>query len=92
VLQRFGAATLLECSLRTGRTHQIRVHMKSLGHPLVGDTVYGGRRLVADGIAPFGRQALHAARLALLHPRGGQPVRFESPLPRDLKLLLDALE
>lgn len=91
VLKRYGTATLLECSLRTGRTHQIRVHMKSLGHALVGDTVYGGHRRVADGIDPFGRQALHALRLTLLHPHSGQSISFEAPLPPDLKRLLDTL-
>jgi 23S rRNA pseudouridine1911/1915/1917 synthase len=67
------------CKLHTGRTHQIRVHMASLGHALVGDAVYGGKPLLG-----LQRQALHAHRLALLHPITGQPLAFECPLPSDL--------
>ncbi len=68
----------IECRLETGRTHQIRVHMKWLGHPLLGDTVYGGpQRLIS-------RQALHAARLGLVHPADGREHTFSSPLPADL--------
>ena len=69
MLERFGPATLLRCRLETGRTHQIRVHLASLGHPLVGDPAYGRR-----GPIPFPRQALHAARLALVHPATGRDV------------------
>lgn len=76
------AVSLLECRLETGRTHQIRVHLRSIGHPLVGDTLYGGAAL--DG---FARQALHAWRLALRHPANGQPARWRSPLPEDLRTL-----
>jgi len=86
VVERFGAATLLRCRLETGRTHQIRVHLASLGHPLVGDPAYGRK----GGLA-FARQALHAARLALVHPVSGDACRWESPLPQDLDALLAAL-
>jgi 23S rRNA pseudouridine1911/1915/1917 synthase len=86
VLERFGLATLLRCRLETGRTHQIRVHLASLGHPLVGDPAYGRR-----GPIPFPRQALHAARLALVHPVTGRPCRWESPLPDDFQSLLSQL-
>jgi len=89
VAQRFADATLLECSLATGRTHQIRVHMQSLGHPLFGDPVYRGKR--GRGAPEFGRQALHAARLEFIHPVSGAPVRFEAPLPEDFRALLAAL-
>lgn len=71
-------STLVKCKLHTGRTHQIRVHMAWLGHPLVGDTVYGGR--VAWGM---GRQALHARELRLLHPVDGQPLAFLAEPPAD---------
>jgi len=83
VVERFGVATLLACRLETGRTHQIRVHLASLGHPLVGDPAYGKRSAVR-----FGRQALHAARLALVHPATGASCRWESPLPSDFAALL----
>ncbi len=92
VLARYAAATLLECSLETGRTHQIRVHMASIGHPLAGDPAYGPRR--GSGIAAldaFPRQALHAARLALVHPETGAACEWSSPLPADFAALLDAL-
>jgi 23S rRNA pseudouridine1911/1915/1917 synthase len=95
VQERFGvAAALLEVALETGRTHQIRVHLAEAGHPLLGDAVYGGRRREARldpedpvrlAAAAIGRQALHAWRLGFAHPRTGVPVRFEAPLPRDLK-------
>ena len=74
------------CRLETGRTHQIRVHLASIGHPLVGDTLYGGRP--RDG---FARQALHAWRLELVHPVRGTPLRFDSRLPPDLIGLLELL-
>jgi 23S rRNA pseudouridine1911/1915/1917 synthase len=93
VLRRFAAATLLRCSLATGRTHQIRVHMHSIGHPLVGDPVYRDRRRArADPrLGTFPRQALHAARLAFVHPSSGKTVAFEAPVPQDMRALLDAL-
>ena len=86
VRERFGDCTLLACRLETGRTHQIRVHLASLGHPLVGDPAYGRRR----GL-PFPRQALHAWRLGLAHPVTRQPLRWESPLPPDLAALVASL-
>ena len=86
VVERFGVATLLRCRLETGRTHQIRVHLASLGHPLVGDPAYGRK-----GPVPFGRQALHAAKLALVHPASGRTRAWESPLPADFLGLVAAL-
>lgn len=79
-------AALLRLVLATGRTHQIRVHMAAIGHPLVGDALYAEGR---EAIAP--RQALHAATLAFRHPRTGEPMRFESPLPDDLAAVRAAL-
>ena len=78
VLTRYGPYTHLECRLETGRTHQIRVHMASIGHPLLGDSVYGGRGTAFPGLAG---QCLHARRLRFLHPATGQPVELECPLP-----------
>ena len=75
VIERFKGYTLVECELRTGRTHQIRVHMKSIGHPVVGDPVYGK----ADPLAPHG-QLLHAHKLVLFHPVTGQQMTFEAPI------------
>jgi 23S rRNA pseudouridine1911/1915/1917 synthase len=86
IVERFGVATLLACRLETGRTHQIRVHFASLGHPLVGDPAYGKRSAIR-----FARQALHAARLALVHPVTGASCRWESPLPSDFAALLALL-
>jgi 23S rRNA pseudouridine1911/1915/1917 synthase len=102
VLRAFGtAAALLECRLETGRTHQIRVHLAHLGHPLVGDPAYL-RRLpaAARGLDPprraaltgFPRQALHAASLGFAHPVTGRALRFESPLPADIAALIDTLK
>jgi len=86
VIERFGIATLLSCRLETGRTHQIRVHLASIGHPLVGDPAYGKRGPIA-----FARQALHAARLGLVHPATGKEREWHSPLPADFSALLDTL-
>ncbi len=78
------AGCLVKCTLQTGRTHQIRVHLASIGHPLVGDRVYGG----AD-VAAMTRQALHATRLALTHPVTGQPLLFDCPPPQDFLAALN---
>ena len=86
VRERFGDCTLLVCRLETGRTHQIRVHLASIRHPLVGDPTYGRR----GGVA-FPRQALHAWRLGLVHPATKEPMRWESPIPQDFAALLTAL-
>ncbi|MEO7741348.1 MAG: RluA family pseudouridine synthase [Usitatibacter sp.] len=86
IRERFSAHTLLECELETGRTHQIRVHLASIGHPLEGDAVYAGR-----GPRLIDRQALHAWKLGFIHPRSGAVVRFESPLPADLLALFASL-
>ncbi len=83
--------SLLEVDLATGRTHQIRVHLKALGHPLIGDPIYGEARWkglareVRRPLQDFSRPALHAWRLHLAHPVSGQPLRFEAPIPTDLK-------
>ncbi|GHT96703.1 pseudouridine synthase [Betaproteobacteria bacterium] len=86
-----GAATLVECRLATGRTHQIRVHMTHLGHPLVGDPVYGLSRVGDARLAGFSRQALHAYRLGLVHPASGETMTWTAPLPDDLAGLLATL-
>jgi len=101
-LRRFGeVAALLECRLETGRTHQIRVHLTHIGHPLVGDPVYGRGRTARLTGAPepvrellrgFHRQALHAAVLGFAHPISGERLRFESPLPAEISDLLAGLE
>jgi 23S rRNA pseudouridine1911/1915/1917 synthase len=84
ILARFRHCTLVECSLETGRTHQIRVHLASLGHPLVGDQVYGR----AGPWPAFARQALHATRLGLIHPLSGEAMNWHAPVPADLEDLL----
>lgn len=88
VLQRFGEYTLVECSLKTGRTHQIRVHMTHIGHPLVGDPKYGPKRKTAFAIQG---QALHSISLELTHPTTGNRMFFEAPLPEDMEKILRAL-
>lgn len=87
VLERFQRATLLRCRLETGRTHQIRVHLSALGHPLVGDPAYGRR----NSAIPFPRQALHAERLALVHPRSGKEMSWRSAPPADMRDLIARL-
>jgi 23S rRNA pseudouridine1911/1915/1917 synthase len=90
-LDRFAAAALVECRLETGRTHQVRVHMASIGHPLLGDPVYGKNPAKLRPLLTrlgFTRQALHAAVLGFIHPVSGDAVRFESPLPDDMRELL----
>jgi 23S rRNA pseudouridine1911/1915/1917 synthase len=89
VLERFAQFTFVEARLETGRTHQIRVHLASLGHPVAGDTVYGGRKrslpIALDGLA------LHAAELAFVHPVTQQGMEFRSPLPARIEQLLSHL-
>jgi 23S rRNA pseudouridine1911/1915/1917 synthase len=89
-VERFGVATLVRCKLDTGRTHQIRVHLAAIGHPLVGDPVYGTRK-AAPGVPAFARQALHAERLGYADPATRKARRFISPVPDDLAALVDAL-
>jgi 23S rRNA pseudouridine1911/1915/1917 synthase len=91
VLERFDKCTLVECRLETGRTHQIRVHMASIGHPLAGDPVYGKARSGDPRLDAFRRQALHAWRLALRHPADGREMHWEAPLPDDFAALLESL-
>ena len=102
VLERFGAAagavSLIECQLETGRTHQIRVHLASLGHPLLGDDTYRGRRAAPAGdgrltelISELGGVALHAAGLAFTHPTTGAPMDFSCPLPDRIGRILSHL-
>ncbi len=83
--------SLLEIELKTGRTHQIRVHMSHQGFPLVGDDMYGGKPFPLRGREPFARQALHAAVLGFRHPITGEPMLFQAPLPDDLRALLKTL-
>ncbi|MBO5516306.1 MAG: RluA family pseudouridine synthase [Schwartzia sp.] len=87
VLERFGAYTLAECRLMTGRTHQIRVHMAYIGHPVLGDPKYGAKK------CPFSieGQALHSKTLMFTHPRTGEKMEFEAPLPEDMQIILDEL-
>jgi len=94
VRRRYSDATLVECSLATGRTHQIRVHMQSIGHPIVGDPVYrASRGQTGDPVLrAFPRQALHAWRLAFVHPATGETKKFESALSADMRILLEALQ
>lgn len=101
MLGRHGSlASLVECRLETGRTHQIRVHMAAIGHPLVGDATYGGRRnrgttghdAVKAALSAFPRQALHARELGFRHPRSGERLLFRSTLPKDMRILLDLLD
>jgi 23S rRNA pseudouridine1911/1915/1917 synthase len=90
VLQKFTSPapfTLLECQLETGRTHQIRVHLASIGHPVVGDTRYGRERPALACPRPF----LHAEQLAFAHPITGKALSFDSPLPADLVAVLEVL-
>jgi len=92
VVERFPHGTLLECSLKTGRTHQIRVHMNSIGSPVIGDPVYGDfsnlPKPLAKASSAFGRQALHAATLAFTHPITNERLSFSAPLPNDFEELL----
>jgi 23S rRNA pseudouridine1911/1915/1917 synthase len=99
VLERFPAHTLVQVSLETGRTHQIRVHMAYIHSPLVGDPLYGGRLRIPRAASPalraalsgFRRQALHASRLELIHPASGEAVSWDVEMPEDFKQLLNVL-
>ena len=92
VLERFRSFTLAEFRLETGRTHQIRVHLSSIGHPILGDPLYGGRKRMASveslplrqGLQRLRRQALHAASLGFVHPATGEALKFDSSLPEDI--------
>lgn len=100
VIERFGYVTLVECILETGRTHQIRAHMKRIGHPLFGDERYGGTEILRGNRSTTykafiqncfklcGRQALHARTLGFVHPRTGRQMDFSSPLPADMEQLI----
>ena len=101
VLERFGYVTLVECKLETGRTHQIRVHMSSIGHPLFNDERYGGseirkgtiyskyKQFIRNCFEICPRQALHAKTLGFEHPRTKKWIQFDSTLPEDMTMLLD---
>jgi len=99
VLKRFRAHTHLRLRLESGRTHQIRVHMAHIKHPLIGDPQYGGRprppaqasEEFRQALTAFPRQALHAVHLAFAHPISGETMAWDSPLPSDIKLLLKLL-
>jgi 23S rRNA pseudouridine1911/1915/1917 synthase len=99
VLKRYRAHTLVQVKLESGRTHQIRVHMAHVKHPLVGDPVYGGRPKLPEGagadlirlLRGFGRQALHAAKLGLVHPGTEEDMRWEVGVPADMEVLMRAL-
>ncbi len=90
--RRGGRLSLVSLRLETGRTHQIRVHLESLGHALVGDPLYGPRRALPGALGVLGRQALHAARLGFTHPRSGERLRFWRDPPEDLRVLFEILE
>ena len=99
IAQRFGAHTQLDVSLESGRTHQIRVHLAARKHPLVGDSVYGGRATRPAGaserllstLTDFSRQALHARELTFLHPDSSESMHFAAPIPADLADLIHCL-
>ena len=86
MLERFDNNTLVEITLHTGRTHQIRVHLTHIGHPITGDHLYGG-----DSPELISRQALHAAKMILRHPMTGKQLEIQAPLPDDMKKCLSIL-
>jgi 23S rRNA pseudouridine1911/1915/1917 synthase len=91
VIEEFGIVSLIECKLATGRTHQIRVHLAHIKHPVVGDKAYGGGRCNKKSqeiLQQFPRQALHAVGLQFIHPRTGKLKKFSSKLPADMRKLL----
>ena len=94
VLQELPGYSLLEVQIMTGRTHQIRVHLSALGHPVVGDDVYGesSARRFAKRHGELGRYFLHAAALKFTHPTTGAPLEFHSPLPVELSAMLKLLQ
>ena len=98
IVANYGAYTHVRLRLETGRTHQIRVHMQSIGYPLVGDVVYGGTfrqpaiKVLESALRAFPRQALHARRLSFLHPVSEQSLSFEVPIPEDLSSLIQEIE
>ena len=98
VTNRLRFASIVRCRLRTGRTHQIRVHMKHIGHPIIGDPIYSGPqwrgipdKKVQKALASMPRQALHASKLSFPHPATGGAMSFESPVPSDMQAVIDAL-
>ncbi|MFZ2492511.1 MAG: RluA family pseudouridine synthase [Thermoanaerobaculia bacterium] len=98
VVEQLRYASVLRCSLRTGRTHQIRVHLKHLGHPIIGDPAYAGpqwrgipNKRLQRMLAGVGRQMLHSARLTIPHPRTHESLTFEAPMPEDMRAVVEAL-
>ena len=92
VRERFEDASLLDVDLRTGRTHQIRVHLAFIKHPILGDAVYGtARSRERAAVMGIRRQMLHSAELRIALPSGGEPRTFSAPLPRDMSRMIDAL-
>jgi len=91
VKERYGNATLVEVDIKTGRTHQIRVHMAHIGHPVLGDRLYGGSKATKPGEGMITRQMLHAESLSLLHPETGHPMAFSAPPPRDMMEVIEKM-
>jgi 23S rRNA pseudouridine1911/1915/1917 synthase len=100
LLEDFGFMSLVECELKTGRTHQIRVHMSHIGHSVVGDQVYGSNAkkilnhtsgALKEALDSFTRQALHSYKLEFTHPINGEELSFEAPLPPDLEVIMGLL-
>lgn len=92
VKERFKNATLVEVEIKTGRTHQIRVHMAHIGHPILGDRTYGGARAMKISGSSIDRQMLHAESLSLLHPETGHPMTFTAPPPEDMAAVIGRLK